>query len=167
MDTEDPDPIVTACRERIISLPAHPSAVRTARHRLRSVLRAWGVSADMDTAILLTSELVTNAIVHGRPPGSAAGSQVCLRVRQTRRELQVEVHDNGTGPTAPALTEHGALAESGRGLELVEMLADEWGVRQDADGRYVYFVLAISSGAAPSAPVCGSQPSGAGRRQSG
>jgi anti-sigma regulatory factor (Ser/Thr protein kinase) len=83
-------------------------------------LQRWGLEQYVDTALLLLSELVTNAIQHG------TGRQVDVRLSRTCSEVRIEVRG---GPTnvllarAPSL-----LAEHGRGLVLVDMIADAWGV---------------------------------------
>ncbi|WP_371479932.1 ATP-binding protein [Kitasatospora sp. NBC_00315] len=98
--------------------PALPQIVATMRHLLRDTLGAIGL--DSDTACLLLSELLTNAIVHG------AGPAVVLELRAG--VLYIAVADSSSEPLA---VRPGSTARtSGRGLFLVEQLADEWGVEK-------------------------------------
>jgi anti-sigma regulatory factor (Ser/Thr protein kinase) len=119
---------------RRIRLAAGPAAAADARGQVRAAINAWGVPVDTDAAVLLTSELVTNAIKH------AAGEAVTLGIRHGRGRLRVEVHD--TSFSLPALTDTPAGAEAGRGLILVASLSAEWGFYRTPAGKAVYFTLA-------------------------
>ncbi|MFC6598524.1 ATP-binding protein [Kitasatospora paranensis] len=116
--------------------PADLVAVGAIRHRLRAALDRWGVPELADTAELLASELVTNALVH------TAKGAVFEAVLTPARRLRIEVHDGTArmpGRRAPA--DH---ATSGRGLLLVEALADDWGVQLRGDGKVTWFELGPS-----------------------
>ena len=80
---------------------------------------------------------MTNAVTHGGPPEAT----VTLLVRLVDERLVVEVHDRGCGEPASPTPAAGPSSECGRGLEVVRVLADEWGTRWVGDGKYVYFVL--------------------------
>lgn len=122
---------------RRIRLAARPAAAAKARSQVRAAIIAWGVAVDTDAAVLLTSELVTNAIKH------AAGETVTLGIRRGRDRLRVEVHD--TSLSLPVLTDTPAAAEAGRGLMLVASLSAEWGFYRTPAGKAVYFTLAFQS----------------------
>ncbi len=122
------------CRVRLATGPA---AAAEARRRVRSAIQSWQVPVDADTAILLTSELVTNAVRH------EAGQAVMLVVTCARGQLRVDVHD--TSPSWPAVADVPADAETGRGLLLVETLSDEWGFYHTPAGKAVYFMLAFQA----------------------
>jgi anti-sigma regulatory factor (Ser/Thr protein kinase) len=117
-------------------LSADPQQVGRARRLLSSKLSDWGVPDDAgDVVVLLTSELVTNAILHGAPPvelvafplGDGAGGGV-----------RVEVHDHAAGRVEqPRRTRDDALR--GRGLRLVAALASRWGTDQLRGGKSVWF----------------------------
>jgi anti-sigma regulatory factor (Ser/Thr protein kinase) len=113
--------------------PAVPESVGAARRFTRAALRRHDVSpATIDIAILLVSELATNALVH-------AASDIRLRVR-VDTEIRVEVCDASTeGPGRPALD---LERESGRGIELVSTLASGWDWEPRAGGKVVWFDLA-------------------------
>ncbi|MEU6177057.1 ATP-binding protein [Streptomyces coeruleorubidus] len=108
-------------------------AVPEARRALRELLGQWGRTARSDVAELLTSELVTNAIVHTDHDAvlmatvGPRGLRVEVRDFVARRpRLRVPVADDGT---------------NGRGLFLVQSLADAWGVRAHGVGKAVWFEL--------------------------
>ncbi|WP_244189188.1 ATP-binding protein [Streptomyces incarnatus] len=104
-------------------LPAQPAAVGTARRVVRDLLSAWGVpGGTRDDAVLVTSELVTNALVH------AAGERITCRLHGTADRIRIEVEDQDGGPTRPAARRPGADDQHGRGLFLVDALCRDWGV---------------------------------------
>ena len=120
--------------------------VAEVRAELRDALRRWGVAEFIDTAELLSSELVTNAIRHTdrdamftarlyREPASDGG----------RARLRVEVEDESD--LWPTRRTPGEQASSGRGLMLVEALADAWGVEPRGSGKRMWFELSGASGA--------------------
>ena len=115
-------------------LDAHPEQVAHARHLVSEYLgEGADVRVDREIAILLVSELVTNAVLHGVSPFE-------LRAVQSRTGLRVEVRDHN-GSTAPVLRLGDGLAESGRGLQLVDTLADRWGWSEDGGSKVVWFEI--------------------------
>ena len=83
-------------------------------------LQRWGLGQYVDTALLLLSELVTNAIQHG------TGRQVDVRLSRTSSEVRIEVRG---GPTQVLMAQTPSpFEEHGRGLLLIEAIADSWGV---------------------------------------
>ena len=125
------------CRVRLATGPAAPAE---ARRRVRDAIRSWRVPVDLDAALLLTSELVTNAVRHEAGQGAQA---VVLAIACSRGRLRVDVHD--TSRSLPAVAEVPADAETGRGLLLVETLSDEWGCYRTPAGKAVYFTLAFET----------------------
>jgi len=115
-----------------LSVPGRPGAVSDARHFMADLCRDWGLNAVCDTATLLVSETVTNSIVHGR-------SDVELTVQYDTPTLRVGIADHDR--TMPERRETMTQQEGGRGLWLVEALADEWGVEPAPDGKRVWFLL--------------------------
>ena len=126
-------PATTACTE----LAAVPAGVGRGRHFLRRTLDAWNRPDLADTACLLASELLANAVRH-------AGGPLRLRLRLDGEELSVEVRDSS--PAVPHARHAGPEQESGRGLLLVQTLATAWGTRPDGEGKTVWFSLAPGEG---------------------
>ncbi|MFD4554868.1 ATP-binding protein [Streptomyces sp. NPDC058469] len=112
-----------------------PAEIRAAQMRqiTRDHLSQWDLITLTDDATLVVSELVTNAVKHGK------GRPVGLRVRRFADELRIEVTD-GT-PTPARLRSAGVADENGRGLLLVAAVAQEWGV--SPDGTMTWCSLAI------------------------
>src|ERR1700727_3517553 len=124
----------TELHSRRHRLTTGPAAVGEAREQVRAAITAWDVPVDPDVAILLTSELVTNAIRH------EAGESVVLDVTSSGDELRVDVHD--TSCCLPMPGDAPVDAETGRGLMLVNTLSTEWGSYRTPAGKAVYFTLA-------------------------
>ncbi len=135
---------------RVVRLAQRLSAVAAARAEVEAAIGAWCVPVDPDVAILLTSELVTNAVTHAtvRPSlnGRAArrgvaAEAVLLVIAADEAGLRVDVHD-GSGDL-PVLGDCPAEAdaETGRGLLLVTSLSAEWGFYRTPGGKAVYFTL--------------------------
>ncbi|MFE1921701.1 ATP-binding protein [Streptomyces asoensis] len=127
-----------------MAVPHGPAGVGNARHRMRDQLRSGGVSESViDDAVLILSELLSNACKHGRPLGDAlAGDgdvRAAWRVDPAGR-LMVEVTDGG-GPTRPAPATPSVTAHGGRGLNIITALANDWGVRDDARGEVTVWVV--------------------------
>ncbi|WP_345622527.1 ATP-binding protein [Streptomyces ziwulingensis] len=116
-------------------------SVPAARAFARETLADWGVRHREDDVLLCVSELTTNALLHGVPPGRG----FLLRLLPYGdgdgvRTVRVEVHDSGGG--VPALREPD---EGGRGLLLVSELADKWGVGERNPGKIVWCEFAVEA----------------------
>ncbi|GCD99537.1 ATP-binding protein [Embleya hyalina] len=115
-----------------LRLSATVEAVPRARHALRAVLAERAPRAPVDTLELLLSELVTNAVQH-----STRGRTVAVAVLRRENSIRIAVVDDDT-----ALPEAGGavdlLDEHGRGLLLVEAMAEEWGSYPVPDGKVVW-----------------------------
>ncbi|MFE3284701.1 SpoIIE family protein phosphatase [Streptomyces sp. NPDC059233] len=118
-----------------IELPAVPASAGEARAFVEKALTAWDHGCLADDARLLTSEVFTNAVRHGKGP-------VRLHLRLDASELVVEVTDHSPHLPHPRLAE--ADEESGRGLALVEALATRWGTRPTDAGKTTWFTLPLS-----------------------
>jgi serine/threonine-protein kinase RsbW len=120
------------------ALPADVTAVAAARQRVREQLGAWGVERDSgDTAVLMVSELFTNALVH------TASEVVTCGLTWNPGQLLIEVADEGGAQSAPRPRKAHSDEEGGRGLMLVKLLAEQWGVGPApyGPGRVVWAVL--------------------------
>lgn len=111
-----------------------PRSVDAARRFVEAALAVWDLDDLRAVAALLTSELVTNAIIHAR-------TAVRLAAERTEKELVVEVWDSA--PHAPAIPQHAFEGESGRGLLLVDRLANRWGARRAGAHKVVWFTLPV------------------------
>ncbi|MFI9326487.1 ATP-binding protein [Kitasatospora sp. NPDC052868] len=118
--------------------PADLVAVGAVRRRLRSALSHWGVPELSDTAELLSSELVTNALLH-TDQGAVFDAVLGADLR-----LRIEVQDGASRLPGRRRDPDAEYATSGRGLQLVEALADDWGVQLRGDGKVTWFELAPS-----------------------
>jgi anti-sigma regulatory factor (Ser/Thr protein kinase) len=125
----------TSFRECRVKLAATLAAAAQARTEIEIALCAWQVPVDPEVAVLLTSELVANAVTHG------AGEYVILAVSCDRYEFRVDVHD--ASGDLPVLADVPPDAETGRGLLLVTSLSTEWGFYRTPAGKAVYFVLRL------------------------
>src|SRR5689334_13334084 len=97
------------------------------------------------------SEVVTNAILHGRAP-------VSVRLRGTQDHPRVEVRDSSPEPPAIGAGEGATdllddLPTFGRGLAIVAGSSEAWGAERDGDGKLVWFVPAVAPPAVPAAPL--------------
>ncbi|MFJ2439848.1 ATP-binding protein [Streptomyces sp. NPDC087658] len=123
----------------------HPSCVGLARLELRKTLALWGMSALEDSALLILSELVTNAARHARV---SQGREIETRYMQRAgaeggRGLRIEVHD--ASAAAPRQRAHDPDAVDGRGLVIVDALADAWGVSgRNGPGKLVWAHLSMT-----------------------
>ncbi|MYT70265.1 ATP-binding protein [Streptomyces sp. cg28] len=127
-----------------MAVPHGPAGVGEARHRMRDQLRISGVpEAVVDDAVLILSELLSNACRHGRPLGDELAGDGDVRAAwrvDDRGCLTVEVTDGG-GPTRPVPATPSVTARGGRGLNIISALADDWGVRDDRRGEVTVWVV--------------------------
>ncbi|KUN90387.1 hypothetical protein AQJ66_00700 [Streptomyces bungoensis] len=115
-------------------LPATAASVPAGRDFLAKALLTWGCERTADDALLLLSEVLTNAVQHAQGP---LGVHMC----RTDTALTVEVSDRSLHLPQPRLAAEDD--ESGRGLLLVRALADDWGVRPTDDGKTTWFSLKL------------------------
>jgi anti-sigma regulatory factor (Ser/Thr protein kinase) len=120
---------------------AYPAELRSAAEARRfaeHTLEAWGCAALVESARLLVSELVVNAVLH-------AHTEARLSLRYDGSVLHVEVADGSTA--VPRRRAYSPTATTGRGLMIVDAVADSWGVEVDAAARSkrVWFDLAMTS----------------------
>ncbi|MCW2794086.1 MAG: ATP-binding region ATPase domain protein [Nocardioides sp.] len=144
-DAAADDPALIGEGERVgVLLEGDPRAASAARRFLRERLEEWGIDDDtIDNAQLCLSELVTNAIIHAQTTSE-------LTLHLEHRVLTVVVRDLGgsSGSGNPASFVQmpdgdDPMRVFGRGLTLVDALADRWGSEQDASGTTAWFVLEL------------------------
>lgn len=137
-DASTPPRLGGSALRAAFGLPADVLAVGSARQRVREQLGAWGVDPDgADTAVLMVSELFTNALVH------TASEVITCQLAWIPGRLLIEVADEGGAQSAPRPRKAHSDEEGGRGLMLVKLLAEQWGVgpAPRGPGRTVWAVL--------------------------
>ncbi|GAA2446971.1 SpoIIE family protein phosphatase [Streptomyces pulveraceus] len=114
-----------------------PEALSSARHMIRAAVRAWGAKTRADEVELAADELITNALMH-----TDGGAIVTIRVLTgPERRLRVDVEDRSSA--LPRRRDAGEAGVSGRGLMLVDRLADLWGVESRGSGKCVWCEFVI------------------------
>jgi anti-sigma regulatory factor (Ser/Thr protein kinase) len=117
--------------EARLSVPAEPASASAARRFVERTLRGWHCQDDtVEKVVLLTSELVTNAILHARDP-------IHVVIETTGAAVRVEVRDGAPG--MPVHRKHPDDSMTGRGLTLVEAIAARWGADAEGAGKRVWF----------------------------
>lgn len=124
--------VVTPTLSAECLLPAVGASVRGARTLVRDELGRWGADDLVDDCCVIVSELVTNVIQH-------AGTAFALRIKGGSDWVYGEIFDTGEGFLCQR--EADLDATSGRGLLIVENLADDWGVANARHGKVVWFML--------------------------
>jgi anti-sigma regulatory factor (Ser/Thr protein kinase) len=115
--------------DHVCPVPHSPRAVSVVRGRVRAVLAEWGLPPDVTMdALLVVSELLTNALVHALPPATLRLSWVCV---DERRALRVEVTDAGRALPARQSADPD---EHGRGIAIVTALSARYGIRVHTGG---------------------------------
>jgi GAF domain-containing protein/anti-sigma regulatory factor (Ser/Thr protein kinase) len=126
-------------RSASMAVPAEPTAPSRVRHWMTDQLTQWRVPEQIvGAAVLCTSELTTNALLH-------AGTAARVEIDLSPERLLVSVADSGTrGTVTPTRTE--TLSSRGRGLGLIEQLSDAWGTDPTVRGSTVWFEMLIPPG---------------------
>lgn len=113
-----------------VRLPPQPTSVGAARAHVRALLESTGREDLLETAVLLVSEVVTNALLH-------AGTDIDVGAVLDDAGLRVEIGDGSLH--LPSRRRYAATAGTGRGLLMLEALVDDWGVSQHSRGKTVWF----------------------------
>jgi anti-sigma regulatory factor (Ser/Thr protein kinase) len=119
-----------------ILLAGEARSAGAARRFLNDTLNRWEAARYSDSAVVVLSELVTNAALHAR-------TEIAVRVVLDRSGLRLEVADGS--PRPPIARHYSDQATTGRGLALVAALSQEWGVQLGDTGKVVWAVLAVDS----------------------
>ncbi|WP_329382692.1 SpoIIE family protein phosphatase [Streptomyces sp. NBC_01351] len=129
-------PARPARRTMLTVAQAEPERIAGARQQIRELLHDWADEEQVDSAVLMVSEMVTNVLMH--TDGDALLVAEAVGELGTRR-LRVEVAD--ASDELPHKRHPGEMASSGRGVLLMEMLADTWGVDPRGEGKSIWFEL--------------------------
>jgi PAS domain S-box-containing protein len=133
-------------------LPPQPSSVAEARALVGTLLEEAGRAELRDDAVLVVSEVVTNALLH-------AGTPIEVAARVDADHLRVEVSDGSDH--LPVRRNYAATAGTGRGLMMLESMVEEWGVERHPRGKTVWFEIAAGGEADPDATRQDSRDTGA------
>jgi two-component sensor histidine kinase len=150
------------CRRAVLTLEPMPQAAGEARRFVTTTCTRWGIESVVDVVSLAVSELVTNALLHAHTQIEVelcvqnGALEVCVAdhdrrqpiVRPSRTDLLADL--DAVPNVSPEVDERESLkigasgsVAAGRGLLIVNALADEWGVSERADGKEVWLTLAV------------------------
>jgi anti-sigma regulatory factor (Ser/Thr protein kinase) len=137
--TKDPAIMAGAAVLGTLTIPGRPEHVREARG---FVTKALGeLHPNLDNAVLLTSELVTNAVMHSS--SRCHGGIVTVLIMEAADGVRIEVADEGSDLSTPVVRGD-VYASDGHGLFLVQTLSDQWGYLRDGKGTTVWFWLSAT-----------------------
>lgn len=122
--------------QRATALPVESVSAGQARRFVSDTLETWGLDDLRDEALLLTSELVTNAVLHAGAPG------ITLTLRRLADGLRIEVTD--PSPVIPTVRHYNVHSGTGRGMALVQAWSRAWGSDAHPPGKVVWFELSGS-----------------------
>ena len=127
-------------RSASLELPAVPMASSQARRATRSVLQEWHVPQGVvDDALLVVSELVTNAVRHAGDESSTLE----LELARSGDHLRVALSDGSKASPSPRSASH--VAEDGRGMAILAALSDRWGIEPHNGGKQVWWEVDLSA----------------------
>ncbi|WP_078888848.1 ATP-binding SpoIIE family protein phosphatase [Streptomyces sclerotialus] len=150
--TGGPQPGLPVRRTLLTIAQAEPERIAEARGQIRDVLHDWADEDQVDSAVLMVSEMVTNVLLH--TDGDALLVAEISGAKGARR-IRVDVADSSD--ELPHRRRPGELASSGRGLVLMELLAGAWGVDPRGDGKSIWFELYEDAGSGGAAVPDGAQ----------
>jgi phosphoserine phosphatase RsbU/P len=134
------------CRVAEAEFEPTAAAPAEARRWVAERLRAWELDRWVDSAVLLTSELVTNVVLHasGQPRVTASVAEGILEIGVSDLDPHMPGQVRGPPAASQSVDEIPALSDSGRGLLLVDEVADEWGTTRADGGKHVWFRLDVA-----------------------
>jgi len=127
-------------REATARFLADPRSAGHARRFAAAALDGWDLAVLRESVVLLVSELVSNAVLHADTP-------VAVRLVESGPRLRVEVSDGS--PASPRMRHFSLDSATGRGLQLVDSLASDWGVEPRDEGKRVWFEVTAGENADP------------------
>ncbi|MFD5870521.1 ATP-binding protein [Streptomyces sp. NPDC060322] len=131
--------IAQAPHQYVLPFKASPEAIGELRRAVRAELGPWGLADLASETELVVTELATNVVRH-----VGEGSAAALVLEFRADVIRVEVHD--ASRQVPALAEVGCASECGRGLQLVSVIARDWGARVTTSGKAVWCDLSRPGG---------------------
>jgi anti-sigma regulatory factor (Ser/Thr protein kinase) len=140
----DPGPLSWTCFPRVATrrMGGDARSVQEARDFTIATVQRWGAAERYEDIAVVVSELVTNALRHGRPDsGSPSRWPIRLGMVKPGSCVLCAVADPSTKPPVPE--EQGYLAETGRGLQVIDALSDQWGFTMPGGiGKVVWALFA-------------------------
>ncbi|MDJ1131566.1 ATP-binding SpoIIE family protein phosphatase [Streptomyces iconiensis] len=130
---------VSSRRTVLTIAQAEPDRIAEARHQLKDLLHDWADEDQVDGAVLMLSEMLTNVLVHTDGDALLVAQITGPHEGDEGRTLRVHVSD--PSDELPHRRDPGELASSGRGLMLLGMLADRWGVDPKGEGKCIWFEM--------------------------
>lgn len=134
------DPAGNVPRSASLRISESPQGFAQARDFTRRTLGRWALGDRSDDAILVITELATNAVLHAAPRAGAGQTGVWLKLTLRRAHLVCAVTDQSDSPPLCPRTD-GALEVHGRGLRIVEALSEHWGWTRSPAGKTVWAML--------------------------
>lgn len=131
---------------RALVLEPRLEAAALARRHVRRALQGWGLHELVEPAVLLTSEVVTNALLH-------SGTTITVRMAREGVGVRIEVQDGST--VMPVRRRHSTTASTGRGVQLLASIAVDWGTEELATGKVVWFTVLDGRGWTPTIDLDG------------
>ncbi|HEY0125736.1 MAG TPA: ATP-binding protein [Blastococcus sp.] len=122
-----------------IDLPPTSVSISAARHLVRELLRAWDAPHDREDAALLVTELISNVVDH-----VGGESDLTLELQLSDRWLRIGVVDGSA--IRPVVRELSTERPRGRGMRLIQGIADRWGADDHLGGKRVWFELCTPAG---------------------
>jgi anti-sigma regulatory factor (Ser/Thr protein kinase) len=119
-------PVQSESSRHFACAPQSPGLVR---RFVSDTLRGWGLDELIDDSALIAAELATNAVVHGDSD---------VTVSLSRRTPGVRLVVGDANPRVPSLRSPAELSRGGRGLRIVDAIADRWGYERTSDGKHVW-----------------------------
>jgi serine/threonine-protein kinase RsbW len=141
-------------RLAVVTLPGVERSVPVARRCAAAALSAYPETA-CDVALLLLSELATNAVQHSS--SGCPNGQFTFELHEVGERLNVAVRDQGASTSVPVMRRSGENDDNGRGLSTVAALAASWGVRWSEAGCVVWFEI-VPEGSAETPTTADARP---------
>jgi anti-sigma regulatory factor (Ser/Thr protein kinase) len=129
----------------VCALRPTSASSRAAREFATTTLRSWGLNELVDDAVVIVSELVTNAVRHGVPPYAAAAGDAPIKLSMVRQGLFVVFIVTDPSDQDPRMRPADDVCENGRGLHVIEALSRVWGwTPLPGTGKAVWAALSIN-----------------------
>jgi anti-sigma regulatory factor (Ser/Thr protein kinase) len=138
------EPGLSAPDGAVCALRPTSTSSRTAREFATNTLNSWGLPDLIDDAVVIISELVTNAIRHGLPPYAAAGGDMPIKLTLVRQGRFVVCIVSDPSDQNPQVRPTDDVGENGRGLHVIEALSRVWGwTPLPGSGKAVWAALSV------------------------